>query len=78
MYFFCYLQTQEKRRTRKALDLKKSSELKCHHLQEQAAKLQGEVTSLRSQLKEATKHVHELEMAEAQMREDLERERVGV
>ena len=67
--------SQEKRRTRKALDLKKSSDLKCHHLQEQAAKLQGETTSLRSQLKEATGHIHELEMTEAQIREEFERER---
>ena len=66
---------QEKRRTRKALDLKKSSDLQCHHLREQAAKLQSEVTSLRSQLKEATSHAHQLEMAEAQMREEFERER---
>ena len=49
--------------------------MQCQHLQEQAAKLQGEVMSLRSQLKDATSHTHQLEMAEAQMREEFERER---
>ena len=50
--------------------------MQCQHLQEQAAKLQSEVMSLRSQLKDATSHTHQLEMAEAQMREEFERERV--
>ena len=69
------IHAQEKRRTRKALDLKKSSDVQCQHLQEQVAKLQGEVTLLRSQLKDVTSHTHQLEMAEAQMREEFERER---
>ena len=60
---------QEKRRTRKALVLKKGAEMKLEAFHERLAKMQGEVGSLRTQLKVSKRRVQQLEMTESQLPE---------
>ena len=68
---------QEKKRTRKALELKRSAEFKLDSLHERISKLQLEVGTLRAHLKSYKTKVRELELNESQvpsLRAEFDRE----
>ena len=72
--------SQEKRRTRKALELKKTLEVKCDALHEKNSQLQRELGALKSQLRSNKHKLHDLSLSESQlpgMRAELEREQMA-
>lgn len=69
--------SQERKKTHKALELKKVAELKCDSLHERNSQLQRELGTYRSQLKTAKKRARELELNESQipsLRAEFDRE----
>ncbi len=59
---------QEKRRTKKALELKKGAEWKLEVVQREANQLTSQVATARAQLKQAKKRTQALELNQSQVR----------
>lgn len=78
---YCHTPLQEKRKTRKALELKKSLEVRVEPVQQHCVQLQEEVASLRAQLRAAKQQVkqasgQERELQEARRLQEEEQEAV--
>ncbi len=61
------LSSQEKRRTKKALELKKEAEWKLEVVQREAHQLSSQVTTARAQLKLSRKRTHQLELNQSKV-----------